>query len=158
MSNLPALPTIDELALLGVPANVAEGIQSYLTDLNACDVAYTEAHGYTHGGRFDGVYRTGVYVIDPKQTSAGKYLRILRLDTARTSLDDHEGIVRERSGSIHAFVEKATGNVAKPAGWNGPAKSTSKARKGQINWRFSVTDEHSMWPNFDPHGGYLYMR
>lgn len=149
--KVPALPTIDQLALLGVPANVAHGIRHYLDALSYANSAHAEAHGYTFGGKLDGAYRTSVYVVDPKQTSAGKYLRIL-------SLDVHGGIVSPRSGSIHAFVNKATGEVSKPAGWNGPAKSTAKATKGQVIVRFSVTDEQSTWPTFDPHGGYLYSR
>jgi hypothetical protein len=163
MSSLPALPTLDELALLGVPAHVAGRVQSYLDALNDADASYTMRGGFVHGGEFDGVYHTGFFCIDPNQTSAGKYLRIVRWDTERKNRDarlgtDDEGTVRVGHGSIHAFLEKATGNVAKPAGWNGPAKSTSKARKGQINWRFSVTDDMTTWPEFDPHGGYLYMR
>lgn len=151
----PALPSVDDLALLGVPAHVADGLRNYLHALNDADVHSAESKGYTFGGKLDGVYRTNVFVVDPKQTSAGKYLRVLSLDTQRTS-DGENGQVTT-SGSIHAFVEKATGNVAKPAGWNGPVKSTAKATKGQIMWRFTVTDQ-TTWPAFDVHGGYLYKR
>lgn len=148
--QLPALPTIDQLALLGVPAKVAHGIRHYLDALNYADAKHAEARGYTYGGKLSGEYRTNVHVIDPKQTGAGKYLRIL-------SLNVHGGVIGE-SGSIHAFVNKETGEVSKPAGWKGPAKSTAKATRGQVIVIFSVTDEQSTWPSFDPHGGYLYQR
>ena len=58
-------------------------------------------------------------------------------------------------GSVHAFIEIATGNVYKPAGWAKPAPHV----------RFSLTDEASYAAlirharRADAYsGGYLYMR
>ena len=56
-----------------------------------------------------------------------------------------------KDSSVHAFIDKKTGDVFKPAGWQGPAKHA----------RFNLLDDNSYeecihqasWA-----GGYLYMR
>ena len=56
-----------------------------------------------------------------------------------------------RDSTVHAFIDKKTGDVFKPAGWQGPAKYA----------RFNLLDDNSYeecihqasWA-----GGYLYMR
>ena len=56
-----------------------------------------------------------------------------------------------KDSSVHAFIDKKTGDVFKPAGWQGPAKYA----------RFNLLDDNSYeeclfkasWA-----GGYLYMR
>lgn len=47
--------------------------------------------------------------------------------------------------SAHAFIERATGDIYKPAGWNAPAKGV----------RASIFKPDS-YKRFDPHGGWLY--
>ena len=54
------------------------------------------------------------------------------------------------SRSIHAFIERTTGDVAKPASWKAPAKHI----------RFNVLDQASrdlMLSKADWSGGYLYL-
>ena len=53
--------------------------------------------------------------------------------------------------SVHAFIDKKTGDVFKPAGWRGPAKIV----------RYNLLDEKSYAEcilRADWAGGYLYMR
>ena len=53
--------------------------------------------------------------------------------------------------SVHAFIDKKTGDVFKPASWRGPAKHV----------RYNLIDEVSYATciaNADWAGGYLYMR
>jgi hypothetical protein len=57
-----------------------------------------------------------------------------------------------RQRSVHAFVEKSTGNLIKPAGWNAPAK-----------WKSGWATQHNLLTDFeraieaaDFAGGYLY--
>ena len=53
--------------------------------------------------------------------------------------------------SVHAFVDKKTGDVFKPASWRGPAKYA----------RYNLLDEasyHIALGRADWAGGYLYMR
>ena len=55
------------------------------------------------------------------------------------------------SRSVHAFVDKKTGDVYKPASWNAPAKHV----------RYNLMNEQSRNECFrlcDPYGGYLYLR
>ena len=58
-----------------------------------------------------------------------------------------------RDGSVHAFIDRETGDVYKPAGYNKPAKHVRynllerKDREFLFNWR------NTGWA-----GGYLYMR
>lgn len=58
-----------------------------------------------------------------------------------------------RDGSVHAFVDKKTGDVYKPAGYNKPAKHV---RYNLMNWdhrKFLLNPKCVDWA-----GGYLYMR
>ena len=73
-----------------------------------------------------------------------KYLKVcMRSKQVNTQFDD--------SISVHAFVDKNTGEVYKPAGWKKPAKYV----------RFDMRDETQrarMYNICDWAGGYLYMR
>ena len=78
--------------------------------------------------------------------SGRKYYKIIQQDYD-TFRDRNE----YRDGSVHAFVEKTTGDVYKPAGWAKPAQHV----------RYNLLDDKSRencllscgWA-----GGYLYMR
>ena len=55
------------------------------------------------------------------------------------------------SRHVHSFVDLATGDVLKAAGWTGPAKGA----------RYNLLDADSfaeMAQRMDPHGSYLYAR
>lgn len=59
-------------------------------------------------------------------------------------------------GSVHAFVEKATGRLIKPAGWATPAKwgndwASKYDLSDQMEFDIAVHDAHFA-------GGYLYAR
>jgi hypothetical protein len=59
-------------------------------------------------------------------------------------------------GSVHAFVEKATGLLIKPAGWNAPAKwGNDWASKYDLSdpMEFDIAVQESHFA-----GGYLYAR
>ena len=51
----------------------------------------------------------------------------------------------KKARSAHAFIERATGDIYKAAGWNAPAKGA----------RASIFNTAS-YKRFDPHGGWLY--
>ena len=53
--------------------------------------------------------------------------------------------------SVHAFVDKRTGEVYKPAGWHGPAKHV------RYDLRL-IKDREYVLENCDWAGGYLYMK
>ena len=53
--------------------------------------------------------------------------------------------------SVHAFIDKKTGDVFKPASWRGPAKI--------VRYDLRIIREREMcFMNADWAGGYLYMR
>ena len=59
--------------------------------------------------------------------------------------------IMQDHGGVHAFVDKKTGDVFKPASWNAPAKHV----------RYNLLDEKSFTEcitRADWAGGYLYMR
>jgi hypothetical protein len=58
------------------------------------------------------------------------------------------------SRSVHAFLDRTTGDVLKPGGWNGPQRT----KKG-LAVRFNLSDPESRalcFSRIDPSGSYLY--
>ena len=58
-----------------------------------------------------------------------------------------------KNGSVHAFIDRETGDVYKPAGWAKPAKHVryNLLERSDRNFLFD-------WKNVGWAGGYLYMR
>ena len=58
-----------------------------------------------------------------------------------------------RNGSVHAFIDRETGDVYKPASWNKPSKHVryNLLERSDRNFLFD-------WKNVGWAGGYLYMR
>ena len=78
-----------------------------------------------------------------------KYIKIIQQDYA-TFQDRNE----YRDGSVHAFVNKKTGEVYKPASWKSPHTKYVRFDLRIINDRAKLHD-----PNFTGWaGGYLYLR
>ncbi len=77
-----------------------------------------------------------------------KYYKIKSYDVKKTErLEDRQVI----SNGVHAFVDKKTGEVYKPASWRGPAKG--------VRYDLRVINErHACLSNADWAGGYLYQR
>lgn len=58
-------------------------------------------------------------------------------------------------GSVHAFVEIATGKLIKPAGWSAPAYKSDK----QLQSKYNLLDDQSfeaVIKDCDQYGSYLY--
>ena len=78
--------------------------------------------------------------------SGRKYYKIIQQD-----YDTFQDRNEYRDGSVHAFVDKTTGDVYKPAGWAKPAQHV----------RYNLLDDKSRQDclsRCDWAGGYLYMR
>lgn len=88
-------------------------------------------------GSYD--YRTKFYIVESR-----KYLRI----EEETGVN-HDGSATQKS--IHAFVDKNTGEVYKSASWKSPAKGV------RFNLMDSVSRENC-YRNADWAGSYLYKR
>tara|TARA_B100001057_G_scaffold492536_1_gene585112 strand:- start:525 stop:956 length:432 start_codon:yes stop_codon:yes gene_type:complete len=75
-------------------------------------------------------------------SSGKKYFKIIQNDYRNGKYE---------SAGVHAFVDKNTGEVYKPASWRAPAKHV----------RFDMRDQNQreyMYAHCDWAGGYLYMR
>ena len=77
-----------------------------------------------------------------------KYLKVVREE-----FDTFQGRNKWRDTTVHAFVDKKTGEVYKPASWKAPAKHI----------RFNFCDKKDLLFLTDPRcvgwaGGYLYLR
>lgn len=63
----------------------------------------------------------------------------------------------EGQRSVHAFVERATGRLVKPASWRSPAKR----KDGSLQSKYDLSDTADFATavlNADPYGSYLYIR
>ena len=77
-----------------------------------------------------------------------KYHKIIQQD-----YDTFQNRNEYRDGSVHAFVDKNTGEVYKPAGWRAPAK--------YVRYDMRIIKDRDYLhnsPNVDWAGGYLYLR
>ena len=77
-----------------------------------------------------------------------KYFKVVR-----ETFDEFQGRNRWRDTTVHAFVDKVTGEVYKPAGWSKPAKHV----------RYDLSNDFDRDKLHDPNridwaGGYLYLR
>ena len=59
--------------------------------------------------------------------------------------------INQINGGVHAFVNKTTGEVFKPASWNAPAKHVRYDLR-------RIKQRHECFSNADWSGGYLYLR
>ena len=59
--------------------------------------------------------------------------------------------INQINGGVHAFVNKTTGEVFKPASWKSPAKHV------RYDLRI-INDRERCFSNADWAGGYLYLR
>ena len=75
-----------------------------------------------------------------------KYIKVVREE-----YDERND--RWRDTTVHAFVDKNTGNVYKPASWKAPAKHVRFTFQKPEDIRFLLTPMNVDWA-----GGYLYMR
>ena len=90
----------------------------------------------------DGTFKGMKFTI----TSGKKYHKI-------TSNDWDDRIEDWRSGGVHAFVDKKTGEIYKPASWRSPAKHVRYDMRIINQREYVLNPQNCGWS-----GGYLYMR
>ena len=77
-----------------------------------------------------------------------KYFKVIAEE-----FDEFQGRNKWRDTTVHAFVDKVTGEVYKPAGWKAPAKHVRFNLSNDLD-RFKLHDSTFVgWA-----GGYLYLR
>ena len=75
-----------------------------------------------------------------------KYFKVIRTEEPFTSKN---GVKHPSHTCVEAFIDRQTGDIYKPAGWNKPAKGA----------RYNLLDEESLqlcFKHLDPFGGHLY--
>ena len=77
-----------------------------------------------------------------------KYYKVVQVE-----YDTFQNRNEYRDSSVHAFVDKNTGNVYKPASWKAPAKHVRYSFQSPEDIRFLLNPINVGWA-----GGYLYMR
>ena len=86
-----------------------------------------------------------------------KYIKIIQQNYDRVwkngIIDDSNIVYEYRDGSVHAFVDKNTGEVYKPASWKSPAKYVRYDMRIINHREFLRNPANVGWA-----GGYLYLR
>jgi hypothetical protein len=80
-----------------------------------------------------------------------KYYKIVQQEFETWEKSKYYG--QYRDGSVHAFVDKETGEVYKPAGWAKPAKHVRFDMRDERQLKFLLDPKNVGWA-----GGYLYLR
>ena len=83
--------------------------------------------------------------------TGNKYYKIVQQEFETWEKSKYYG--QYRDGSVHAFVDKETGEVCKPAGWAKPAKHVRFDMRDVKQLRFLLNPINVDWA-----GGYLYLR
>ena len=86
-----------------------------------------------------------------KVYSGKKYYKIVQQQFETWEGSKHYG--QYRDGSVHAFVDKKTGQVYKPASWQAPAKHVRFDLRIIREREFLFNYKNTGWS-----GGYLYLR
>ena len=92
-----------------------------------------------------------------KVNTGKKYYKIVQMNFDRVwkngIIDDSNIVYEYREGSVHAFVDKQTGQVYKPASWQAPAKHVRFDLRIIKEREFLFNSNNTGWA-----GGYLYLR
>ena len=83
-----------------------------------------------------------------KVNTGKKYYKIVQMN-----FDTFQNRNEYREGSVHAFVDKKTGQVYKPASWQAPAKHVRFDLRIIREREFLFNSNNTDWA-----GGYLYLR
>ena len=83
-----------------------------------------------------------------KINTGKKYYKIVQMN-----FDTFQNRNEYREGSVHAFVDKKTGQVYKPASWQAPAKHVRYDLRIMKEREFLFNSNNTGWA-----GGYLYLR
>ena len=81
-----------------------------------------------------------------------KYYKIVQMEY-REACEYYNREAGYREGSVHAFVDKKTGQVYKPASWRAPAKHVRYDLRIIREREFLFNPDNTTWA-----GGYLYLR
>ena len=145
------------LDMTDLKTRVAKWTQTYT---NAITQNYREYHINTLEGNLSGNYpeyareqldeiENGTANLMKFKIKTGKkYYKIVQME-----FDTFQNRNEYREGSVHAFVDKETGQVYKPASWRAPAKHVRYDMRIIREREFLFNSNNTDWA-----GGYLYLR
>ena len=102
-------------------------------------------------GQLDAIENGTANLMWFKVYSGKKYYKIVQQEFETWEKSKYYG--QYRDGSVHAFVDKQTGQVYKPASWQAPAKHVRYDLRIIKEREFLFNSNNTGWA-----GGYLYLR
>ena len=155
--NIIEIMTTSTQARQDIETRVAGWVQTYADTITK---NYREYHIHTLKGNLSGKYpeyaREQLDAIENgtanlmkfKVKTGKKYYKIVQME-----FDTFQNRNEYREGSVHAFVDKKTGQVYKPASWQAPAKHVRFDLRIIKEREFLFNSNNTGWA-----GGYLYLR
>ena len=143
-----------------IETRVAGWVQTYADTITK---NYREYHIKTLNGNLSGNYpeyaREQLDAIENgtanlmkfKVKTGKKFYKIVQMEFETWEKSKYYG--QYRDGSVHAFVDKKTGQVYKPASWQAPAKHVRYDLRIIREREFLFNSNNTGWA-----GGYLYLR
>ena len=143
---------------------IGESVKQLVDDYaNAITENYRRYHintlnGNLHGNypeyareQLDAIENGTANLMKFKVYSGKKYYKIVQQEFETWEKSKNYG--KYADGSVHAFVNKETGDVYKPASWKAPAKHIRFSFQNEADLRFLLNPDNVGWA-----GGYLYFR
>ena len=158
--NIIEIMTTSTQAKQDIETRVAGWVQTYADTITK---NYREYHINTLNGNLSGNYpeyareqldaiENGTANLMKFVVKTGKrYYKIVQQEFETWEKSKYYG--QYRDGSVHAFVDKETGEVYKPAGWAKPAKHVRFDMRDERQLKFLLDPKNVGWA-----GGYLYLR
>ena len=155
--NIIEIMTTSTQAKQDIETRVAGWVQTYADTITK---NYREYHIRTLKGNLSGNYpeyaREQLDAIENgtanlywyKIKTGKKFYKIVQME-----FDTFQNRNEYREGSVHAFVDKKTGQVYKPASWQAPAKHVRFDLRIIREREFLFNSNNTGWA-----GGYLYLR
>ena len=159
--NIIEIMTTSTQARQDIETRVAGWVQTYADTITK---NYRDYHIRTLKGNLSGNYpeyaREQLDAIENgtanlywyKIKTGKKFYKIVQMEYSEAS-DYYNRKAGYREGSVHAFVDKKTGQVFKPASWNRPAKHVRFDMRDERQLKFLLDPKNVGWA-----GGYLYLR
>ena len=158
--NIIEIMTTSLQAKQDIETRVAGWVQTYADTITK---NYRDYHIHTLKGNLSGNYpeyaREQLDAIEHgtanlmwfKVYSGKRYYKIVQQEFETWEKSKYYG--QYRDGSVHAFVDKKTGQVYKPASWQAPAKHVRFDLRIIKEREFLFNSNNTGWA-----GGYLYLR
>ena len=155
--NIIEIMTTSTQAKQDIETRVAGWVQTYADTITK---NYRDYHIRTLKGNLSGNYpeyaREQLDAIENgtanlywyKIKTGKKFYKIVQME-----FDTFQNRNEYREGSVHAFVDKKTGQVYKPASWQAPAKHVRYDLRIIREREFLFNSDNTGWA-----GGYLYLR